>query len=1094
MCSSDLVDVRPLFTSPTLTELAAAVGEGDEVEVPPNLIPSGCTRLTPDLLPLVTLDQEALDRIVAAVPGGAANIQDIYPLGPLQEGLLFHHLLQEQGDAYLLASLLSFDSRERLDRFLRAFDAVIARHDIFRTAFAWEGLAEPVQVVWRNASLPIEEMAFGPDVEDVAAALLDRLDPRRHRLDVRHAPLFHAAIAADPASGRWLLLLRQHHLVADHTTLEVLFEEIKAHQGGRFGSLPPPLQYRNYIAQARLGLRAEEHARFFQELLADVDEPTAPFGQLEVRGDGEGIEETRRQLEPDLAERLRQQARRLGITPASVFHLAFARVLAVTSSRSDVVFGTVLFGRLKGGEGADRMPGLFINTLPVRIDAGDEGVEMALRRTHRTLAGLLRHEHASLALAQRCSGVAPPAPLFSALLNYRHSPGSDDGSSSMLWEGIEILEAEERTNYPVAISVDDLGAGFCLTAQTLPEIGAERLCGYLETATQQLVAALENAPATPMRQLQVLPEVERKLLLRDWNATKVDYPQDQCIHQLFEAQVERTPEAIALVFEDQPLTYAELNARANRLAHHLIHLGIRPDERVAIAVERSLEMVVGLLGILKAGGAYVPLDPAYPEERLAFMLEDSAPVALVVHGATRQRLKSLAGFMPLIDLDAGATDWLELSAANPEPEALGLGTSHLAYVIYTSGSTGKPKGVMVEHRNAVNFIEWSRHEFPESVLRSTLFSTSINFDLSVFECFVTLSVGGASVIVRNVIESGPVLACVTLVNTVPSAMQPLLRDGVLPSNVQAINLAGEPLRQELVEIIFQKTQIKQLCNLYGPSETTTYSTWVSMRRDEGFAHHIGRPIANTSLYVLDVGGNPVPIGVAGELYIGGAGVARGYLNRPELTAERFLPDPFSSDSTGRMYRTGDLARWLPDGNLEYIGRVDFQVKIRGFRIELGEIEAALRSADGIRDAVVLAREDVPGDKRLVAYVTTDTTTESAENTPDQAALPGLLKAHLQSRLPEHMVPAAFVVLEALPLTPNGKLDRKALPAPEMEAYASRAYEPPRGPVEETLAAIWRELLGMERVGRQDDFFALGGDRKSTRLNSSHLVSRMPSSA
>ena len=388
------------------------------------------------------------------------------------------------------------------------------------------------------------------------------------------------------------LLLRQHHLVADHTTLEVLFEEIKVHQGGRFDSLPPPLPYRNSIAQARLGLSPEEHARFFQELLADVDEPTAPFGQLEVRGDGSGLEEARRRLEGDLAERLRHQARRLGITPASVFHLAFARVLAATSGRSDVVFGTVLFGRLKGGEGADRMPGLFINTLPVRIDAGDEGVEMALRRTHRTLAGLLRHEHASLALAQRCSGVAPPAPLFSALLNYRHTP-EQSLSSSAMGEGIEILQLEESSNYILSVDVDDLGAGFFLSAQTLPEIGAERLCGYLESATHQLVTALENAPATPVRQLQVLPEAERKLLLHDWNPTEAEYSQDQCLHQLFEAQVERTPEAIALVFEEQSLSYAELNARANRLAHHLIQLGIRPDDRVAIGVERSLEMVVG---------------------------------------------------------------------------------------------------------------------------------------------------------------------------------------------------------------------------------------------------------------------------------------------------------------------------------------------------------------------------------------------------------------------------------------------------------------------------------------------------------------------
>ncbi|MFN9545828.1 MAG: condensation domain-containing protein, partial [Cyanobacteriota bacterium] len=598
------LDVRALFTTPTLAELAAVVGDGVEVAVPANRIPPDCTRLTPDLLPLVTLEQRAIDRIVATVPGGAANVQDIYPLGPLQEGLLFHHLLQREGDTYVLAALFSFDTRERLEGFLRAFEAVIARHDIFRTSFAWEGLSEPVQVVWRNAPLPIEEVTFRPDVVDVSAALLERFDPRRQQLDLRRAPLFHATIAEDPGQGRWLLLLREHHLVSDHTTLEVLFEEIAAHQAGRFDTLPPPLPYRNYIAQARLGLTSEAHTAFFQELLGEVDEPTAPFGHLEVRGDGTGIEESRRRLDPALAARLRHQARRLGVTPASLFHLAFARVLAATSGRSEVVFGTVLFGRLMGGEGADRVPGLFINTLPVRIDAGEEAVEAAVRRTHRTLAGLLRHEHAPLALAQRCSGVVAPTPLFSALFNYRHSPERNDEDVVVIGEGITLVHAEERTNYPLAVSVDDLGEGFALTAQSLPEIGAERLCGYLQTATESLVAALESAPATATRELAVLPQVERQQVLEDWNATEADYPQDRCIHQLFEEQTERTPDAVALVFEEKSLSYAELNASANRLAHHLITQGIRPDDRVAIGVERSLEMVVGLLAILKAGGAY----------------------------------------------------------------------------------------------------------------------------------------------------------------------------------------------------------------------------------------------------------------------------------------------------------------------------------------------------------------------------------------------------------------------------------------------------------------------------------------------------------
>jgi amino acid adenylation domain-containing protein len=793
--------------------------------------------------------------------------------------------------------------------------------------------------------------------------------------------------------------------------------------------------------------------------------------------------------------RLRQQARRLGVTPASLFHLAFARVLAVTAGRSDVVFGTVLFGRLKGGEGAERMPGLFINTLPMRIDAGEEGVEAAVRRTHRTLAGLLRHEHAPLALAQRCSGVVAPAPLFSALFNYRHSREGNEGTNPAVWEGIDLLHGEERSNYPLGVSVDDLGEGFFLTAQTLPEIGAERLCGYLQTATEDLVRALEIAPAIAVRELAVLPEAERRQVLVEWNATETDYPNDQCIHQLVEDQAEQTPGAVALVFEEQSLTYAELNIRANRLAHHLIARGVRPDDRVAIGVERSLEMVVGLLAILKAGGAYVPLDPAYPEERLAFMLEDSAPVALLTHGATREHFAGLAGDVRVVDLDADAAAWEELGATNPEPAALGLRPNHLAYVIYTSGSTGRPKGVMVEHRGVNNLVAAQIREFGLGPDSRVLQFASFSFDACVSEVFTALCAGTvlylpspetklvgealSSTIARHGLSHA----------TLPPSVLATLPDGERLSTLGTLAVAGERLPEALAR---RWAADRSLINAYGPTEVTVGATLHLCAADASGDPPIGRPIANTRIYVLDGDGQPVPIGMAGEIHIGGAGVARGYLNRPELTAERFLPDPYANEPDARMYRTGDLARWLPDGNLDYIGRLDFQVKIRGFRIELGEIETALRGCQGVRDAVVLAREDGAGDKRLVAYVTLAESAKVAGANPgadgvdvadkvdttavvaDIAALPATLKTHLQSSLPSHMVPAAFVVLESLPLTPNGKLDRKALPAPEADAYATGAYAPPKGPVEEALAELWSELLGIEQVGRHDDFFALGG--------------------
>ncbi|HEX3398966.1 MAG TPA: amino acid adenylation domain-containing protein, partial [Acetobacteraceae bacterium] len=560
---------------------------------------------------------------------------------------------------------------------------------------------------------------------------------------------------------------------------------------------------------------------------------------------------------------------------------------------------------------------------------------------------------------------------------------------------------------------------------------------------------------------------ERHRVVVEWNATEAVYPRDKCVHELFEAQAARTPDAIAVEFGDQQLRYGQLNACANRLAHHLRSLGVGPDSRVALCVERSLEMVVGLLAVLKAGGAYVPLDPAYPAERLAYMLDDSAPVALLTDTGSKTVLTGCTGGLPVIDLAADAQLWADQPGINPDRTSAGLAPGHLAYVIYTSGSTGRPKGVAIEHGNATNFIWWAQTTFSGEALGRTLFSTSLNFDLATYECFVPLAVGATVRIVENALDLLGTPTDVTLINTVPSALDRLVDAGCVPPTVRVVNVAGEPLKRSLVERLFATTGVGEVHNLYGPSETTTYSTWVAMKRGEPFAAHIGRPISNTKVYILDAHGAPVPVGVTGELYIGGCGVARGYLNRPDLTAERFLADPFAGAPDGRMYRTGDLGRWLPDGTIEFLGRNDFQVKIRGFRIELGEIEARLAEHAQVREAVVVACEDSPGDKRLVAYYVGAGDGEDGTGAET-------LRAHMAAVLPDYMVPSAYVRLEALPLTPNGKLDRKALPAPEGAAYARRGYEPPVGATEETLAQIWAGLLELERVGRHDNFFELGG--------------------
>ncbi|QPB24375.1 non-ribosomal peptide synthetase [Rhizobium sp. 007] len=1081
------VEVRTLFARPVLADLAASLGSHHEVAVPANLITEESTAITPQMLPLIALAQPEIDRIVATVPGGVGNIQDIYGLSPLQDGILFHHLLASRGDPYLLVSQMAFADRGLLERYLAAVQQVVDRHDILRTAFVWEGLSSPAQVVWRRAPLQVSEVELDDCDGSGAEELRRRFDPRRQRIDLGRAPLLRFVIAREPGSGRWLLLELQHHLIGDHTTLEVMHAEVRAVLDGRAHELAAPQPFRNLVAQARLGVDAKAHEEFFQEQLADIDEPTMPFGLSEVYGDGIGSHEARRMLPQALNDRLRQQARRLGVSLASLCHLAWGQVVARASGREQVVFGTVLFGRMHAGAGADRALGLFINTLPVRLDLDGTGVEASVRTTHARLSELLAHEHASLALAQRCSGVAAPAPLFSALLNYRHNTPALACEADDLLSGMEWLGGEERTNYPLTLSVEDFGEALGLTAQVAEPVSADRVCGYMQQVLEQLAEALEHAPNRPVRELDILPAAERSYLLEDLNRTAAAYPSERCIHELFEQQVQKAPEAVAVVFEEQSICYGELNARANRLAHHLIALGVKPDQPVAICLERSPAMVVGLLAILKAGGAYLPLDPAYPSARLRQIVEDAAPHLLLCDAAGRAALGPEALVdLTVVDLETATPAWAELPASNPDPRALGLTPSHLAYVIYTSGSTGTPKGVMVEHAQMARLFEATQDWYGFTEHDVWCLFHSISFDFSVWELWGALRYGGRLILVpSNTARSAPdfhELVCksgVTVLNQTPSAFKAFM-DVEFPSNVRNrlryVIFGGEALQPSILKPWYERhsDSAPQLINMYGITEAIVHVTYRPLNQSDtsNSANLIGKPIPDLRLYLLDRFGQPVPFGAVGELYIGGAGVARGYLNRPDLTAERFLADPFSDEAGARMYRTGDLARYLPDGNLEFLGRNDDQVKIRGFRIEPGEIAARLCEHAWVREAVVVARQDRAGDKHLVAYVVCGP--EAGSDDEDGSGLAVALRAHLGGRLPDYMVPSAFVRLSALPLTANGKLDRKGLPAPADDAYARRSYEAPQGEVETLLAGIWQGLLGVERIGRHDNFFELGG--------------------
>ncbi|KAF9991815.1 hypothetical protein BGZ79_003946, partial [Entomortierella chlamydospora] len=552
------LSIRALFDAPTLSALSQSLNKHHvETMAPANRITPDIATITPDLLPLIDLTQDDIDTIVKQVNGGITNIQDIYALSPLQDGILFHHIMATKGDPYLLINCMSFDKRDTLDNYLEAFQKVVDRHDILRTAIVWEHLSSPAQVVLRQATLSITEMVLNPADGPVSKQLMKLFDPREHRIELSQAPLTRFVIAQD-VDDRWVVVQLMHHLIGDHSTLEQMMIEIKAFLDGRGEALPSPQPFRNLIAQARSGSGIESHEKFFTKMLAEIDTPALPYGVSDVHGDGIDVTEAHYTLPQVLNNRLRDHAKRMGVSLASLCHLAWAQVISRTSGQEQVVFGTVLFGRMQGGSGSDRAMGLFINTLPLRVDVDNRSVLDSVLRTHTDLAALLEHEHASLALAQRCSSIPAGTSLFSAMLNYRHNstPSSDESQN---FTGINTIEAIERTNYPFVMSVEDGGVSLGLTAQIVQPFDPVRICGYMQQALQSLVDALDHSPEIPVRKLEILTGAERELLLQTWNATNVTYPDNLCIHHIFENRVAQSPNAIALSYESESLTYNELN-------------------------------------------------------------------------------------------------------------------------------------------------------------------------------------------------------------------------------------------------------------------------------------------------------------------------------------------------------------------------------------------------------------------------------------------------------------------------------------------------------------------------------------------------------
>jgi amino acid adenylation domain-containing protein len=1019
----------------------------------------------------------------------SSKIEDIYPLSPMQQGMLFHSLYAPESGVYF--EQLSYALHGPLDvsALKQAWQHVIARHAILRTVFVWEGRDKPLQVVRKQTRLPWEDHDWREDSSAHETLLAAFLQADRDRgFELSKAPPIRLSLlrlAEEVHQFVWSF----HHLLLDGWSTQLVFQEVFAYYNaicqGQALHLPPSPRYSTYIEwlQAQ-DLQAAE--AFWRQHLAGITAPT-PLGLDHAPAsratDEVSYADQQIALPTGVTAALQRIARQQRLTLNTIIQGAWALLLSRYSGSHDVVFGATVAGRPADLDGVEQMVGLFINTLPLRVTVPRTGrVADWLAQLQATQLEARQYEYSPLVQIQGWSEIPRGVPLFESILVFENH--SVDRGAQQAGRNLEVQHTSffERTNYPLTVAVvpgSELLLELAYAEQRFDSTTIKRMLGHLHTLLERISAD----PFQPLATLSLLTAAEEQELLRTRNSTALDYPQMECFHTLFTAQCRRTPDHVAVVYEDRQLTYAELDTHTSQLAHHLQRLGVGPDVLVALCLERSIDLLVGLLAILKAGGAYVPLDPSYPAARLAFVLEDAQPAVLL----TQQRClaKLPPHQIPVLCIDTEWTTIAQHPAASPVSAAL---PDHLAYVIYTSGSTGRPKGVQIHHRALVNFL-YAMLQQPGLSQQDTLVSvTTVAFDIAALELLLPLLVGARVCLVsREVAADGDQLldtlvsTGATILQATPATWRILLDSGLAGRDLGQLKLlcGGELLPRDLANQLQQCGS--QLWNLYGPTETTIWSAAARIDVTDRAAP-IGQPIANTQIYILDAMLQPVPVGVIGELYIGGVGVARGYLNRPELTAERFIPDPWSGPGElgARLYKTGDLARYLPNpaGNIEIVGRIDHQVKIRGYRIELGEIETALLQHPAVRQAVVLAREDTPGIKRLVAYLVTEQGVDWS--VPE-------LRSFLQQKLPEYMLPAAFVVLDALPLMPNGKVDRHALLPPDQASRDSEAVSvAPRTLIEEVLAGIWAEVLDRERINIHDNFFALGGHS----LLAAQIISRV----
>ncbi|WP_201376287.1 non-ribosomal peptide synthase/polyketide synthase [Ktedonobacter robiniae] len=1026
------------------------------------------------------------------------------PLSFAQQRLWFLDQLEPGNTAYLLPAVHRLrgviDSRV----LEQALHALSMRHEILRTTFSLRDM-QPCQIVHpiSRLALPVIDLQ-GLSVEErlsVASRLAQQESDQP--CDLTRGPLLRTSLVRLAAQDQ-VVLLTMHHIITDGWSNDIFYRELMAlyHSSvtGEAAQLAPlPVQYADFASWQRQWFQQdviEAQLAYWKRQLADVvplNLPTDhPRPSIQTyRGAQRAL-----LLPPSLGQQLSALSQREDVTLFMLLLTAFQVLLARYSGQTDICVGTPIANRTRAE--LEGLIGFFVNTLVLRADlSGDPTFREALHQGREVALGAYSHQ--DVPFEQLVDVLQPErdlsiSPLFQAMFVMQqdmtatqHAPGHEEPREAGVSGALDVEHTTTKFDLSLFVSVRETGL-YC---------GIEYCRDLFEPATigrmlehwQILLEGIVAQPEQPILSLPLLTEAEKHQVLVEWNATEAAYPEQASIPHLFEGQVLRTPDAEALVYEGSSLTYRELNRRANLLACELRSRGVKADTLVGVCMERSVEMVVALLGVLKAGGAYVPMDPAYPQERLAYMLEDAAVSVLLTQSALREQLPQQSARVFTLDAGWGADGNGELDNLTPNyrPE-------HLIYMIYTSGSTGQPKGVMNTHRGVCNRLHWMQQEYQLTAEDRVLQKTPFSFDVSVWEFFWPLISGATLVMARPGGQSDAAYLArlieeqrISTLHFVPSMLHAFLLEPELEARCQSLKrviCSGEVLTYELQERFFARLKA-QLHNLYGPTEAAIDVTyWACQSGSKESVIPIGRPIANTQIYILDEAQQPVPVGVSGELYIGGVGVARGYHQRPELNREKFIPDPSNKNEGGRLFRSGDLARYRPDGVIEFLGRIDHQVKIRGFRIELGEIEAALSQHPNVKEAIVIAREDMPGNKRLVAYLIPEQVGEHIPAVSDSPLLSpqeaGLtlegLRTFLGQHLPSYMVPSSFLFLSALPLTPNGKVDRKALPAPNSERpELEEQFVAPRNAMEQKLAEIWTEVLGQPRVGIHDNFFALGGD-------------------